>query len=167
MSVYDNIWNWSNVPFFVLSRYPQIILFRFQTIYLFCIYLFYPEFGVTIKILIIFILQKLENCFMIFFCSHLQFPWCWFFPLFMLFHTYITRFYKNCLYTRFVYSNSRTDIIWFYLENITMSRILDDHILKTHLNNFTLVQFVLHFKSYVLTRHIHRLMLHHLHLWYI
>jgi len=35
------------------------------------------------------------------FCTHLQSPWCWFFPLFILFQTYITigiRFYKLSSY---------------------------------------------------------------------
>lgn len=59
--------------FFVLSRYAQNILFHFQTIYLLCIYLFYPDFGVPIMILIIYILRKLENCFIIFFTDTCSF----------------------------------------------------------------------------------------------
>jgi len=163
-----NTWNW-----FFFYNICQIIIFHFQTFYLLRIYLFYAEYQrAHFTIFIIYLLWKLENCFMgyniffkLIFSTHLQSTWCWFFPLFILFQTYKTMGFINCLHTIFFDNSSRTDINWFYSENITMSRIFDDHILKTRLNNFTLVQFVLHVKSYVLTRlHIHRLTLH---VWYI
>lgn len=64
----------------------------------------------------IFIIYFLENLKMgyiflkLIFYTHLHSTWCWFFPLFILFQTYITMSFINCLHTIFFDISSRVSI---------------------------------------------------------